>query len=454
MTDFWKETKTEQSLEDYKIIELKQELLVNDRLISDQEKRRDKAKNILNELFNKLEQLNYLKQTESLDEYPSNQEEKDKLVKKLSFRAREYQMSFNILKQIKHKYEINLLHSESPYSRETLTNLLNDNSDLKLKIKTMKIKNTNNMKEIENLQHKTFYQTAIISLQNELKQLIFKQNEHNSKIIKDEKSISIMKGIFLSLIKEKTEELLKTEKGQEFIRENRLEDLKLLLPDDNFIIDDAIKILSVNLEYLLNDNKPKVNYNEVEKKPMTHHNKIRISSPLKINYILKTKPNSRAKLKPIEMNRSVPKTTTPSYVVINSKGSVNNLLKSTKSTSEHANEDKNKSKQQKTKTDDKIDYLTITNHKYNELLSNLDNFTQVNNQLTKTLSIQNKLFKKKFNETTKLKDTQLEKLQCIKDENDLLNKEIEYLNQQYEEYTKELKSKDSHRKNHSLTKLN
>ena len=49
-----------------------------------------------------------MNKTESLNEYPSFQEDKDKLEKKSSLNAREYQIYYNILILVKHKYEINV----------------------------------------------------------------------------------------------------------------------------------------------------------------------------------------------------------------------------------------------------------------------------------------------------------------------------------------------------------
>lgn len=392
---------------EFKLIETKQSLLLLDKQITEHEKKKEKILSVLSELLKKLNQLNYLKETDKGKYSNDDPIEKEKLIKKLDSYSREHAMVIGILKQQKHKYESSQLYNGSPYSRENLNNLIKANSDLRIKVKETKIKNTLNMKEIENLQHSSHYQTIISNLQNELRQLIFKVNEHNAKVAKHEKSINIMKGIFLSLIKEKTSELLQTEKGQVFIRDHRLEDLKILLQNDQYSLDEIIKVLSVQLDYLLNTEENRTK----RSKPKTQQIKSR-DKLFELGYKAKS-PNIRTLN---NKNKVILQPLSNKHKGKKSSEISNSLLKSSKSSPKHANEEK--------------DYNTCSNTEYQSMIDNYNNMISVLEQVNKTYNLQEKIFKKKLNDAIKIKEVTYDKLTSVKEENNLLSKEIELLNQQ------------------------
>ena len=90
---------------------------------------------------------------------------------------------------------------------------------------------------------------------------------------------------------------------------------------------------------------------------------------------------------------------------------------------------------------EQLEYEVCDDDKYNQLNSKIENLKGLSFQMEKTFNLQEKMCRKKIKETLKQKDLISEKLEGMKDENDLLNKEILYLSQQLEELNKNKENK-------------
>lgn len=330
-----------------KLLQLQLENLENEILNQNQIKSNQIEK--ISSILNKLNQINFINQNEeSLNKYSIDTKTKEDLLKKLASRKREFEFQSQLLAENKRKYEklteklFNLENNINSSINFEVKNMNDEKNELKYKINELKRKNIKNIKEIQMIQHSNYYEHMLEDLENELKQNLFKVNENINKISKGEKSINIMKGLFCSIVNEKTSLLSNNQK-------ENIESIMKVLKSEEFNIDDAMNIIK---------KENNINQKQLEKfKPNTQEDKKRDKLILPQ---IKSRHNE-------------------------------NITKNNKS----------------------IEFLM-----------------QLNNKVEKNYEMQKKILTKKVNESEKLKNNEKERLESIKDENDLIRTEIEYLNQQ------------------------
>lgn len=330
-----------------KLLQLQLENLENEILNQNQIKSNQIEK--ISSILNKLNQINFINQNEeSLNKYSIDIKTKEDLLKKFASRKREFEFQSQLLKENKKKYEklteklFNLENNINSSINFEVKNMNEEKNELKYKINELKKKNIKNIKEIQIIQHSNYYEHMLEDLENELKQNLFKMNENLNKISKGERSINIMKGLFCSIVNEKSTLLSNNQK-------ENIESIMKVLKSEEFNIDDAINIIK---------KENNINQKQLDKfKPNTQEDKKRDKLILPQ---IKSKHNE-------------------------------NITKNNKS----------------------IEFLI-----------------QLNNKLEKNFEMQKKILTKKVYESEKIKNNEKERLESIKDENDLIRIEIDYLNQQ------------------------
>lgn len=446
MSNIWKECEEDSPLKhmkdnksSYKTIEIKQDIMMKTKIINELEKKKEKYISYLQELLKKLEQLNYLKETEGIDNYTMDSQVKERLLSKLNFRTRELQTTKSVLKQYKVKYEMSLLNSDSAGSKENLEDLTIQNAELKVKVKELKIKQNLNMKEIENLQHNNYYNNIIASHQGEIKQLAFKKNDYLVKISKSEKSITIMKGIFLSVLEESSKIMSSNRTNDS---SDKIQNLIAAFSNSKIEIDEGIQLLTTlnpDDEGTAIKGKEELDIKRSSQSPtVVGRTRIAGSIERKKEYDIgsKSKPNSRARLPPLtkDSNSQLKKDGTASshktrIKPINTHSNLQASRSSYNLQSEEANIALDKELQV---GNEAHDFATCDNNNYEELKTSISNLKEIKSQINHAIDLYGKVSKKKIADAIKRKEILSHSLETIKDENDLIKKEIEYLNQQLE----------------------
>lgn len=472
MTDFWEQARIPDNLEQVKEANEKsdklQELHIINNKIKEEELKSKSNKAILQELLNKISQLQFLKETENMPIYKNNESiEKDKSHKKLITKLKDLKSIKNITSTIKKKYELSLLQSDSHQNNthQTHQDLVKENNKLKLKIKDLNIVNNSNMKEIEHLEDYDYYPNIISQFQNELNQLIHKKTDYDSKIIKNEKSVNVLKEILNNILKENYEDLYNSDKGKEFIKENNIEEIQSHLNAENinyktletlFLTESNLqhskkaingKLSVYTNNYNGNRNKSLGKYGVPDKKSIGLKNNILppLENRRKTNSppIVNTYNKGRLQLAPMSNILSSKNTRKNNTAVYMKRVNDNNEDANSKANYNKYNSKYNvisEKEGQKLLEDNNeyIEYEDCENEQYNGLESKYDKLKTFFISMNKSALFQDKTIKKKINELSNIKQHVSEKVIDIKEENDLLSREIDFLTLQLNEFSKNI----------------
>jgi len=507
MTEFWEEARIneEESMTKLSNIqELKSAIDSVKYKMKEEESRKKKNCHVLGELLNKIQQLHFLKQTESLETYNIDPAEQQRVNLRLNNRQRELKTLKSVVSSIKKKYELSLLQSDSvnPITHiQSSEDVTKENSRLKLKIRELKITNTAQMKEIEHSENPVFYPNIITSLQNELKQLVFKKNEYTMKHTKSEKSIQILKRLFTSIVNESYNDLSNNFKGKEFIKENKIDELreqfdeevlnydtlgKLFLTDakqngkhssnnNNLLVyeEEELPVYGGVLDTARNKSQGKYTAKPGNKRsnllpPLERKskspigvmsNKLRAinshSNNIQIQYHTNNDSSARAKknhtalsgLKPVKERISVLNNNINNH---NSKhplyrGShLNNINSGSSAANVMSPRLYNNAGSIKYQEEAELDrqeliqleFEDCDNERFDGVVGRLESLKQFLSHIQKNIILQEKQNKKRMKEAQKTKSDKIERLEGIKEENDLAKTEIDYLSFQLVELAK------------------
>ena len=349
-----------------------------------QDDRRKSNFSILQQLLAKIEQLQYLKQTEGEIKLFDNTHYE----KTLEVKIKEIKSFKSILNSLRRSYELAQINSE-PLSIINKDDLIKENSSLKLKIRELKMSNNTLQKEIEHCSNPNYYPDIIQRYEGELKQLVHKKSEFLLKSNKHEKSISSLKEIFSQTLNEFSS-------MKELFKEQKL--------------------------YVLKDhlNEQKIDYETISKLFFTE-----TQSPANVHLPI-----------PLRSDKSAGK-----YTAIVGKRKTLPPLNSGRI--KPVIPDKNANIKKTLKDDDlednteKYNFDECSDTDYNLYLQKLESLKALYKNIEKSIILNDKTSKKKLSELQKAKDNKMILLDGIKDENDLVKNEIYYLSIQLTNIAKE-----------------
>ena len=409
------------------IQELKSEVDNKNNMIAKLSQEQNKYKNILNQLFQKLNQI-LREKSEILISGDEGEEDKEENLNKLKIHLEQIKRDINSSKNQNkiYKQQYDLLANKDKNANyenyeKKLEKIREENSELLKQIKNLKSQSRLEGKKLENFSFNGKYVSDINKISTELKTLEKKKHENFSKFTENNKFITNCVKEFENLVK-----FYNSKKANKNYFSAKIEEeINRLREDLSGTEEDIIKRIETDNAFIIK----KLIHNEKMKE-----NIFQVPVPKPINANRKINQNERGKsLDPIAKYKI-------SRTKVNSgQSSRINIIARNKSPFTTKTNNINDLKEQDEFKLSKINYNEVTDYEYKDMISKKEHCYDVVTRLEKSIKEAQKMYQRKLKEIKGRVDENEKKLNIKNDENKSLKIEIDNLNKLVSQYEQENK---------------